>query len=416
MNVKNLLEKRAGIWKQMQVIMAAPAGTDDQLDAEQARAWDAFETELQTVTGNIERAQRAAGLDSVDYGQVIETRGKGAGKESEDGADENGLTYRTVWQDWTRYGQAEMQTEARKLLRTGFEQLEKRAQGVASQAAGGYLVPPEFREKLVERMKFISSVRAVAEIITTETGADLPWPTNDDTANVGAILAENSAVTEQDITLGTATIGAYTYTSKMVRVSLQLMQDAYTDVEALLSRLLGNRLGRIQNQHFTTGTGTSQPQGLVTGGTAVQMAAGNTTSITYDALIDVMTAIDPAYMGTNGLQWMASQTALAVIRKLKDADGRPLWQPSIQLGAPDVLLGYGLVLNNDMAVPAANAKSMAFGDFKAGYLVRDVLGVQTVRLDERYAEYLQVAFLAFQRSSGGVQDANAYRVLQHSAT
>lgn len=259
-------------------------------------------------------------------------------------------------------------------------------------------------------------MRQVAESITTDTGATLPWMTSNDTANVGAILAENTQVTEQDFTFGTASLDVYMYTSKLVRVSLQLIQDSALNLDAFLPRKLGERIGRIQNQHFTTGTGTSQPQGMFVGGTAVQAAVGNVTGYSYDTLIDTISSIDPAYLGGGNLNWMFSQAALGGIRKLKDAQGHPLWQPSLQVGQPDSLLGYGIVLNNDVAVPAASAKSGAFGDFRAGYVVRDVTGVQALRLDERYADFLQVGFLGFQRAGGIVQDTNAFRIIQNSAT
>jgi HK97 family phage major capsid protein len=99
-----------------------------------------------------------------------------------------------------------------------------------------------------------------------------------------------------------------------------------------------------------------------------------------------------------------------------DSQNRPLWQPSLQAGVADTLLGYGLVVNNDMPVPAANAKSVLFGDFQRGYVIRDVVGVQVRRLDERYADFLQVGWFAYARSDATVQDAAAYKALTQSAT
>jgi HK97 family phage major capsid protein len=291
------------------------------------------------------------------------------------------------------------------------------AGGVGTSTAGGFTVPPAFRDKLVERLKFYSAVRQEADYIQTDTGASLPWMTNNDTGNVGAILGENTAVTELDFVFGNASLDVYMYTSLLVRESLQLLQDSALDLNTFLPRKLGERIGRAQNAHFTTGTGTAQPLGIITGGTAVAAATGNATSFSYDSLVDATARLDPAYLSGGNLNWMGSQAALGAIRKLKDTTGQPLWQPSLQAGSPDKLLGqYGFILNNDMPVPAANAKSLAFGDFRAGYIVRDVTGVQTLRLAERFAEFLQVGFLAFQRSGGTVQDTAAYTVLQNSAT
>lgn len=165
-----------------------------------------------------------------------------------------------------------------------------------------------------------------AEVIYTDSGANLQWPTNDDTANVGAILAENSQVTEQDVTFGTASIDSYMYTSKLVRASLQFLQDNAINADSWLAERLGVRVGRILNQHFTTGTGTAQPDGLVTGATVGATSTGSfatTGGISYDSLIDLVESLDPAYGGGPGLKFMAHQTARKAIRKIKDSQGRP---------------------------------------------------------------------------------------------
>ena len=414
MNIKTLMEERAGVWHQMKELR----DKTEELTAEERESWDNHEARLDVLTGDIEREERAARLAEVDYDAIPDARG---GNPVNDAGD-TAADYRAAFDMWARFGQGELDREQRQILRSGAvsfteaEQGEVRAAGVGTGAAGGFTVPALFRNQLIERLKFYSGVRQEAEVITTETGASLPWMTNNDTGNVGAILAENTAVTELDATFGTASLDAYMYTSLMTRVSLQLIQDSALDIDSFLPRKLGERIGRIQNQHFTTGTGTAQPLGVITGGTAVVAAVGNTTSFSYDALVDAVARLDPAYLQSGNLAWMGSQTALANLRKLKDSQNRPLWEPSLQAGNPDNFMGYRFILNNDMPVPAVSAKSLAFGDFRAGYVVRDVLGVQALRLDERYAEFLQVAFLAFQRSGGTVQDTSAYTVLQNSAT
>ena len=414
MNEKQILEARARVWASMQEIQSRSAAG---LSAEDRTAWDKAETELNDLSADLERVQRAAALAKVDYSQVIDARGTSSEVVTPEG--DTDADYRTAFELWTRFGNEELSREQRSALRGGAASLdpkELRAAGVGTGAAGGFTVPPEFRNKLVETLKFYSGMRQVAEGITTDSGATLPWMTNNDTSNVGAILAENTQVSEQDLTFGTASLDVYMYTSKLVRVSLQLLQDSALSIDDFLPRKLGERIGRIQNQHFTSGTGASQPQGILTGGTAVQAGTGNVAGYSYDELVNATARLDPAYLQGGNLAWMGSQAALAAFRKLKDSQGRPLWEPSLQVGTPDSLLGYRFVLNNDMPVPAAGAKSLAFGDFRAGYIIRDVTGVHTLRLAERYADFLQVGFLAFQRSGGIVQDTNAFTVLQNSAT
>ena len=108
---------------------------------------------------------------------------------------------------------------------------------------------------------------------------------------------------------------------------------------------------------------------------------------------------------------MMSDTALATFRKLKDTTNQYLWQPSMQAGVPDSLFGYPVEINSDMPAMTTGLKPVAFGDFYEGYLIRDVRGFQLLRMDERYADYLQVGFLGFARSDGLVRNASAYKVI-----
>jgi HK97 family phage major capsid protein len=285
---------------------------------------------------------------------------------------------------------------------------------VGTASAGGYLVPEGYQAEIIRTMKDYGAVMDVARVLNTDAGNALPWPTVDDTSQVGALLAENTQVSEQDVTLATKQLDAYKYTSKLVRVSWELLQDSAFNVEDLLRDLLGERVGRILNQHFTTGTGSSQPNGIVTGATSGKTAAG-VAAITADELIDLQHSVDRAYRNER-TRWMMSDTALASIRKLKDADNQYLWVPGLRDGADDTLLGRPVVVNTDMAVPAAGVKSVLFGDFFAGYVVRLVRGFELIRLDERYADYAQSGFVGFARADGEVVNTAAYKALTQAAS
>lgn len=413
--LQSLLDQRASAWDKAQEFQNR-AASETEMSAEDRSAWDAALADVERLSADIEREERHTRLASVDYSQIV-TATQEADNERHGGEDQ-AEAYANAWRSWMRDGSTELTSEERSALRTGFvDRKELRAQGVATGAAGGYLVPAPFRAKMVEAMKFFGAMRDVAEVITTETGATLPWPTNDDTANVGAILAENTQVTEQDVTLGQQDVGAYMYTSKLVRVSLQLLNDNAFDMESWLARKLGERIGRAQNAHFTTGTGTSQPEGVQTNATVGKTGAtGQVATVTYDDLIDLIHSVDPAYRLGGRAGWMLHDTTLSAARKLKDSQQRPLWEPSVQAGVPDALLGYRYTVNQDMPVMAANAKAILFGDFYAGYLIRDVQDVQLLRLAERYADYLQVGFLAFARSDGTPQDTAAYKAYRNAAT
>ena len=307
---------------------------------------------------------------------------------------------RAFWQ-YVRRGFGGMAGDERDVLMQHYDTsgVETRAMGTTSAAAGGALIPQEFYAKLFEAMKAIGGVQqSRATIVQTGSGAPMPIPLVDDTANAGALLAENTQITAQDFTFAQKTLNAYVYTSKLVLVSFQMLQDSFFPLDAWLARSLGTRVARATNAHFTTGTGTAQPEGVVTGAqSGVVAATGNTTTITYDNLVNMIHALDPAYR--DNAEWMFNDSTLKIIRQIKDSQNRPLWQQDMALGPRPTILGYPYVINQDMAAMAANAKSILFGDFSY-YLIRQVQDLRVLRLDERYADFLQVGFFAFARTDG----------------
>lgn len=402
--LQELREKRANVWSQAQDFNArAAAGTE--MSAEDEASWKRALDEVDTLGNQIGTRERTETLDKrfgeIDA-QVVDARGAG---EADDATK-----YRKAYDAWMRKGVTGISADERQMLEANFRALQTDTGG-----AGGYTIPEGFWNKVTETMKMFGGVLQVAEIVTTATGNPLPWATNDDTANVGEILEEGSAVSEQDVSFGQKTLGAYTASSKMIRVSNLLLQDTGIDLEAFLGRRAGERIGRIENTRLTTGTGSGQPQGIITGATTGKTTAG-ATAITYLELIDLIHSVDAAYrMGNCG--WMMHDLILAYVRKIKDDSGgagvgRPIWEPSVQAGVPDLLLGYRYTINNDMASTVATTnKTMAFGDFRSGYVVRKVAGGSMSRLTERYAEYLQTAFFGYERFDGLVQDASAYKLL-----
>jgi len=416
---QQLREQRANIWEQMKEIMEpAQADSRSSLSAEETQKYDRLEVDLDAIEDQITRAEkfdaRSAAMDKVDRTGVVPDQ-RAAGQEDET----SDARYERIFRSYLRSGRDELDREERQILNGSFvADSEARAAGVGTGAAGGFAVPLAFRNVFIETMKWFGPMLDVAETITTDSGVNLPWPTNDDTGNVGAILAENTQVAEQDVTLGTNSLDAYMYTSKLVRASYQLLQDR-PDFDTWLARKLGERVGRILNQHFTTGTGTAQPDGIVTSATVGVTGTGSLAStggVSYANTVDVVESLDPAYGNGNGLQWMMHQSARKAFRKLVDGQGRPLWDVDVTGQFPNTLQGYPVIINNDMPTLATSSKSVLFGNIREAYAIRLVSGLTTARLTERYADFLQVGFLAFQRADGTMQNANAVRVFQTTAT
>jgi HK97 family phage major capsid protein len=208
--------------------------------------------------------------------------------------------------------------------------------------------------------------------------------------------------TTPDPTFGQVYWDAYDYTSDAVLVPYRLMQDSVFDIGTILGGMLGERLGRKVCQDDTTGSGANQPKGIVTAATLGVTTAG-ATAITFDEVLDLIFSVDPSHRA-NG-RFMFHDLVLSTLRKLKDGQGKYLWEPSTQSGIPDRLWGYPYTINMEMSsTVAATDKTMLFGDLRK-YKVRQVADVRFYRLTERYRDNDQDGFVAFSRQDGNLLTA-----------
>lgn len=294
------------------------------------------------------------------------------------------------------------------------EAWEKRAaMGVASGSIGLYTAPDSPMGALERALLAFGGMRQVSTVFRTASGTDMPFPTNNDTSNKGAILAENTQVSEVDPTFGQLVLNSFKYSSKLVLIARELLQDSAVNIPELIGQILGERIGRIQNDHFTTGDASSKPNGVVTAATSSSITTAAAATISYDNIVDLVHKLDPAYRP--GARFMLHDGALKVIKKLKvlqysgDTTGAPLWIPGLGGTVGDTILNYPYTVNQSLDTPAAGTKSVLFGDFSK-YLIRDVADIRLVRMDERYADYDQVGFTAFMRSDGDLLDAGTHPV------
>ncbi len=157
--------------------------------------------------------------------------------------------------------------------RTYHRAVQSRALSAHNGASGAFTVQDGLLQPLELAMLAFGGMRQVSDIIRTDTGAEIPYPTSNDTSNTGEIIGESTAVSEQDVTFGAVTLGAHKYSSKMVKVPTELLEDSAFNIPSMLGSLLGERLGRITNTHFTTGDGAAKPRGITT-----MTTAGKTTA------------------------------------------------------------------------------------------------------------------------------------------
>jgi HK97 family phage major capsid protein len=191
-------------------------------------------------------------------------------------------------------------------------------------------------------------------------------------------------------------------------------------VIAFVVNRLATRIARIQNKHFTVGAGTTLPDGVIPkSATGKTGTTGQTLTVIYDDLVDLKHSVNRAYRKNS--KFMLNDLSVAVVSKIKDTLGRPIWVPGdsegIVDGTPDTLLGFPVVTNDDVAVMAANAKSIAFGDFSK-YIIRDVANTTSIKRfdDSAFALKNQAGFCGWQRSGGNLVDTAATRVYVNSAT
>lgn len=365
--------------------------TDDEVTQ-----YEGMEQDLQAVKRDTEVRARNAAYNTVRAPAGVPARG---GKPQD--------TYEAAFSNYLRSGKPNAD-------------LIQNAQSEGVPSEGGFLVPDSFRTKLVERLKAFGGIGGVAERYTTGNGNPVEWPTIDDTGNVGEIVQEgNTFSAGADLVFGSNALTSYSYvagggSSTPLRVSYELAQDSAFDLEGLLSRLLGIRIARIQATHFATGTGVNQPLGLVTGRTPVQNAAN--TGVTYSDLVAAIHSVDPAYRGN--ARWVFNDATMAVIEKLVDSAGNPIYRgrdANMALGLNEsTLLGYPITIDQAMATIVANSPTVqwgAFGDIRQGYVVRDVKDFQLLVNPYSRMANRQIEYTAWARADATQQDTNAYVTL-----
>jgi HK97 family phage major capsid protein len=422
-NTNTLREKRVKLAADMNAILRQPIiSTEDRLKI--ARISDDIDTtgrqlELEEREERIEAARQ-----DIDHTRF---RMYELPKEKE---------HREAFGQWLRLGNKGITERQRQLVwerrDTDANALAAGIQTLTSSAlsSGGAFVPAGFVYDIMEALKYYCNFLDpnVCGQLETATGNILPYPTDNDTTNEAAILAENTSDTEVPVTMGVINFGAYKFSSRIVRVSVELLQDSAFNLEDYLKRKFAIRFGRAYEQYFTTGTGSAQPTGIVTatlaGGVTPVIATGSSTndgssntgtnSIGSNDLIALEHSVDPLYR--RGARYILHDQTLKAIKQILDKYGRPLWLPGLSVNAPDTILGYPYVIDNSMPQIGAAKNTVLFGD-TSKFIVRKVKDISILRLDERYAEYGQVGFIGFSRVDSNLVDAGTHPVnllQQHS--
>ena len=266
--------------------------------------------------------------------------------------------------------------------------------------AGGNTVPTTFYGRLVEHMVEVSGVLAAGPtLLETASGESIEVPTT--TAfSTAALTAEAAAIAESDPAFAKRTLGAYKY-GATIQVSRELIDDTAVDLLGFIAAQAGRAVGNALGAALVTGSGSSQPAGVATQATAGKTGAATTP--TTDDLIDLMYSVISPYRASSSCHWMFRDATAAHLRKLKDANGQYLWQPSLVLGQPDMLLGKPVATDPNVAAADNSAKSVLFGDF-AAYWVRLAGGIRFERSDDFAFSSDLVTFKVVARADGMTVD------------
>ena len=371
---------------------------DNEWSSEQRSKWESMRGERQKLDEQIKREEELRELDQ----KFVENNAKEHREQASGNTDDRRAE---AFETYVRSGQSDMDQELRAVLK------EMRAQGVGTNEKGGYTVPKEFESRVREKMKAYGGLSNIAHVITTSHGRNIEWATTDGTSEEGALIGENTAAEEQDVQFGIADIGAKKTTSKIIRISNELLADSGVSIENILTNRIGTRLGRVEARLIVQGTGTgkpAQPKGLEASVSKTKMT-GAATKVSWQEMNALKHSVDPAYRN-NQCRWLFNDNTLQNIEEMVDSNGKPLWLPGIAGGAPSTFLNHQYQIDQAVADVGAGKKFVYFGDFKR-FIVRRVSGITLRRLTERYAEFDQTAFLSFARFDCLLEDDDAIKAL-----
>lgn len=282
-----------------------------------------------------------------------------------------------------------------------YEGAERRALSAVIGSSGAFTIADSFVNQLELAMFQSGGILQAADILRTDNGALMKWPTADDTSNEGEMLGESTAVGEASPSFGQQAWSAYKFSSKKVLVPSELFRDSAFDVAGVIASMLGERIGRKLNSMLTTGTGASQPHGLATAAPAGKTAA-SATAFTWDELEDLISSVDPAHR--QGSAFMFHDNIRSYIHKMKDGIGRPLWADGPNGTPPASLKGYPWFINQNMQSSiASGTKTVIFGQLKK-YKVRQVRDLRLYRLTEVNRTSDQDVFIGFLEADGNLLD------------
>ena len=365
--ITELMQERASVVTKMRKVIDKAEEENRGLKAEEKSKIDKMEKEINEFE---ERINTLEGQREREKKEILNDNPKPETKDKE----------QEVFAKYLREG------------RSALNQDEKRAMSVGTDAKGGYLVPVEFHNTIIEKLTEENVMRRLATV--SMTSSEKKIPVGNDTG-AATWVDEAASYSEDDIDFSQKTVDAHK-AGTIVKVSEELLYDNTYNLENYIQQRFVKRIADLEEAAFVDGDGSGKPKGFLQDAeTGVDAAAED--AVTADEIIELYHAPKRPYR--NNGSWLMNDTTAMAIRKLTDSNNQYLWQPGLQAGEPDVILGRPVEYSTSMPELESDKNAIAFGDFSY-YEIFDRQGMGMQRLVEKYAENGQVGFRAYLRTDG----------------
>jgi HK97 family phage major capsid protein len=295
---------------------------------------------------------------------------------------------------------------------------ELRALTVGGSGNGAEAVPQDFWNGFYQKLRNTGSIRVAGpRVDQASDGRSIPYPVFDDTSNTGEIISVDGTNATGSATPSTSklTLGGYVFSSKVFPLAKDFIQDAAGDPVGAVQKMAADRISAILDQYLTTGSGSGQPQGAVTGSSLGKTTAG-TAAVTYNEVLDFINSLTPPYR--EGAVLMFNDNTLLAIKKLVDGSGNSLWFSGYANNAGNAIAptiaGVKYVINPYMADLGTGNKFALYGNFSQGYIIRDVAGADLVVDPYTSMAKYMINYVMFSRHDGGVCNSSAIKHMKNA--
>ena len=397
--ILEMRQKRAELWDKAKAFLDEHQNENGVMSAEDTEEYERMEQDVVDMGHAIERMERAEQMDremNDPANPVLAGKLERPAPVADNKRGTASDAYKKAFWNSVR---GRMNYDVRNALQVG------------ELTEGGYTVPDEFENQLIEALQDENIMRGLVHVISTSSGdRKIPLVTNYGTASW---IEEEAQIPESDVAFNQITLGAHKLATA-IRISQELLNDSAFDLASFIAHEFQRRAGAAEEEAILAGDGSHKPIGLLhdTLGAQVGVTAASATAITADELIDLQHSLKSGYR--RKAAFIMNDATIKAIRKLKDGQGQYLWQPSIREGVPDMILNTRVYMSNYMPLVEAGNKVILYGDYSY-YWLADRTGRTLQRLNELYAMTDQVGFKLTERLDGRLILPEAVKVLKMKA-